>query len=67
MIGLVINVVILCLILGLVLYIFRVVPILTPFAWLANVICVIIIVLFLIHLLSGFGGGSWDFPVYHAR
>ena len=41
MIGLLISVLILCLILGLVIYLFNNIPILAPFAWLANVICVV--------------------------
>lgn len=58
MIGLLIDLLILCLVLGLVIYIFSKVPILAPFAWLANIICVVIVVIFLINLLLGISGGG---------
>lgn len=47
---------VLCLVLGLVIYVFQNVPILVPFVWLARLICVVIIVLFLIHLLLTMSG-----------
>jgi uncharacterized membrane protein YjdF len=53
--GLLIQVLVLCLILGTV-YVFRKVPLLAPFSWLAEVICVVIVVIFLINLLLGFSG-----------
>jgi uncharacterized membrane protein YjdF len=56
--GLLFQILILCLILGLVIYIFHNVPILAPFVWLANVICVVIVVIFLIEVLLGLSGGS---------
>lgn len=58
MIHLLISLLILCLILGLVLFLFRSVPILAPFAWLAYVVCVVVIVIFLIWLLQSFDAGS---------
>ena len=58
MVELLIGFLILCLILGLILYVFANVPILAPFAWLANIVCVVIVVIFLIHVLMGIGGGT---------
>ncbi len=64
MIALLIQVLILCLILGLVLFIFNNVPLLAPFSWLAYVICVVIAVIFLINLLSGMGGAGLGMPAH---
>jgi hypothetical protein len=62
MIHLLIMLLILCLILGLVIYVFNHVPILQPFAWLANIICVVVVVIFLIEILLGLdSGGSLGF------
>ena len=58
MIDLFVSLLILCLILGVVIYIFGQVPILAPFAWVVNIICLVIVTIFLIHFLLGFGGGA---------
>ena len=62
MIHLLISVLILCLILGLVLFLFRSIPILAPFAWVAYVVCVVIVVIFLIWLLQSFDAGEIMMP-----
>jgi hypothetical protein len=61
MVGLLIDVLALCLFLGLIIYIFSVVPILAPFRWVAQLICVVIVVLFLIEILLGFSGGGLSY------
>jgi hypothetical protein len=66
MVGLLIQVLILCLVLGLILYIFGAVPILAPFRWLAQIICVVIVVIFLIEILLGISGGGVSFPAFHS-
>ena len=58
MLHLLIVLIVLCLVLGLVIYVFQNVPVLAPFAWLARVICVVIVVLFLIDLLLGLSGSG---------
>lgn len=60
MIGLLVGFLILCLILGLILFVFQHVPLLAPFAWLANLLCVVIIVIFLINVLLGLGGAGTE-------
>jgi hypothetical protein len=67
MIHLVVTLLILCLVLGLVIYIFNAVPILRPFAWLANVICVVIVVIFLIEILTGIDAGGAIWPSLRMR
>lgn len=56
MLSLLIYLIILCLILGLVIYVFNHVPVLAPFAWVAQLVCVVIVVIFLIEILLGIPG-----------
>jgi len=58
MIGLLIQLLILCLILGLVIYVFRTIPVLAPFEWIARLVCVVIVVIWLIDFLLGISGGA---------
>jgi hypothetical protein len=62
MFHLLISVLILCLILGLILFLFRSIPILAPFAWVAYIVCVVVIVIFLIWLLQSFDAGEIMMP-----
>lgn len=60
MLTLLIYLLVLCLILGLILYVFQTVPILAPFAWVAKLLCVVVIVLFLIEILLGIPHGGFS-------
>jgi uncharacterized MAPEG superfamily protein len=63
MIHILVMLLVLCIVLGIVLYIFNNVPLLAPFAWVANLVCVVIILIFLIQVLLGLdpgcGVGLW--------